>query len=188
MITEYYEDNVLMPRACRAARMSWDSEHKSDSEKFLVGPNDLKLARKLMKAGSDHSAAFRQAVVHMKITASRGWWQHFAKYRIGVEMYSQSVMHTGVRKQYTRDMFRNEGRYISDETLKSLNNAAEENDLEWLTEILPESFLQTRSIMMSYPAMRSIYASRSKHRKPEWREFLGELVGCVKYPELVTGE
>ena len=136
-ISKFYEDNNLMIRAAKVARMSWDSEHKSDSTPEGLGEADLKLAVKLMKAGSDHSAAFRQVVVWFEMSASRGFYQHFAKYRHGVEMYSTSL-------------------------------------------------IQRRAIMLSYPAMRSIYASRSKHRKPEWREFLEQLLELMDYPELIT--
>tara|TARA_R110000764_G_scaffold877_1_gene3357 strand:+ start:2819 stop:3376 length:558 start_codon:yes stop_codon:yes gene_type:complete len=182
-ISKFYEDNNLMIRAAKVARMSWDSEHKSDSTPEGLGEADLKLAVKLMKAGSDHSAAFRQVVVWFEMSASRGFYQHFAKYRHGVEMYSTSLMHTGTRQEYTQEMFRHE---IPPLLLNELNLRAEAKDLEGLTNIMPEGYLQRRAIMLSYPAMRSIYASRSKHRKPEWREFLEQLLELMDYPELIT--
>jgi len=182
-ISNYHEDSCLMPRACKAARLSWDSEHKSDSELELVGEADLKLMLKLARAGSDHSAAYRQAVVHFRVKGSRGWWQHMAKYRQGVEMYSASLMHTGTRKDYHVGMFRGD---IDPAIVRALNKCAEAKDLESLTNMMPEGYEQERSMMMSYPAMRSIYQSRAKHRKPEWREFLSQLLEVVKYPEFLT--
>lgn len=183
MITEYYESPHLMPRACRVARMSWDTESKSDSEGTVLGPLDRALMIKLAKAGSDHSAAFRQAVVHCRIRATRGWWQHFAKYRMGVEMYSTSLMHRGLSREYTQRDFRFP---VPNVIIDELNKHAKDKDLERLTNLMPEGLLQERSVMMSYPAMRSIYAARSKHRKPEWREFLEELLDIVMYPEFIV--
>tara|TARA_R110000822_G_scaffold37180_5_gene104237 strand:+ start:691 stop:1248 length:558 start_codon:yes stop_codon:yes gene_type:complete len=179
-ITNYHEDKYLIPRACKTARLSWDAEHKSDSTDVELGEADKNLMIKLAKAGSDHSAAFRQCVVHFRVKGSRGWWQHVAKYRIGVEMYSSSLMHTGTRQEYSQKMFRHE---IPTELIDALNRYAVEKNLEALTNIMPEGYLQERSMMMSYPAMRSIYQSRAKHRKPEWREFLEQLVDLVDCPE-----
>lgn len=181
-IENFYECPVLMPRACKVARMSWDSEHKSDSTLNEVGDADRKLMLKLAKAGSDHSAAFRQVVVHFEMTATRGFLQHMAKYRMGVECYSTSLMHVGLRQEYKQEMFRHP---IPPLLLNELNLKAQEKDLEALTNIMPEGYEQRRAYMMSYPAMRSIYQSRKAHRKPEWREFLEQLLDLVAYPEFI---
>jgi len=172
-----------MPRACKVARLSWDSEHKSDSTLTEVGEADKKLMLKLARAGSDHSAAFRQVVVHFEMIATRGFLQHMAKYRMGVECYSTSLMHVGLRQEYTQDMFRHP---IPEGLLFKLNEYAKEKDLEALTNIMPEGYEQRRAYMLSYPAIRSIYQSRKAHRKPEWREFLEQIWELVKYPEIIT--
>ena len=61
-------ENAL--RGMRNPLYSWE---KSDSittdGKVVLGPNDLKLARKLCAAGSDHRKFLRQIFVSLDITA-----------------------------------------------------------------------------------------------------------------------
>lgn len=184
-VSRWYESEEMMVRAAKVARLSWDSVNRSDSTDTKLGPKDRKLLLQLTRAGSDHSAALRQVVIHCHIKGSRGWWQHFAKYRVGVEMYSSSLMHTGTRQEYTQNMFRDD---ILPELLHTLNFYAKFNNLEALTNVMPEGYLQQRAVMMSYPAMHSIYKSRAKHRKKEWREFLEQVLHFAMFPELITGE
>ena len=47
--------------------------YSSEETKFVVGPNDLALARKLIKAGESHSKFMRQILVSMDITAPLYW-------------------------------------------------------------------------------------------------------------------
>lgn len=47
--------------------------YSSEETKFVVGPNDLALARKLVRAGSDHAKWARQVLVSMDITAPLYW-------------------------------------------------------------------------------------------------------------------
>lgn len=60
---------------------------------YIIGPADLALMRKLVKAGSDHRKFMRQIMVSMDITAPRYWWEQFATYRVGVVQNSTSTMH-----------------------------------------------------------------------------------------------
>ena len=76
-------------RGMRFPMQSWeksDSKHEffgylqqngqlysSEETKFVVGPNDLALARKLINAGSDHAKWARQVLVSMDITAPLYW-------------------------------------------------------------------------------------------------------------------
>jgi len=182
MITNFSASESVLIRAIQKARLSWDREEQSDSV-ISLGPKDKGLAMRLLKAGGSHSAALRQAVVWFDLTATRGLWQHIAKYRAGVEMYSQSIQHTGLSHEYKASDFRG---YIPEEVLTTLNKFAEAKDLENLTNLMPEGYLQRRSMMMSYPAMRAIYKDRIHHRKAEWKELLAELVAVVPYPELIV--
>ena len=63
-----------MDNAIRGARNPLNSWSKSDSffdenGTFILGENDLSLARSLAKAGSDHRKFLRQIFVSMDITA-----------------------------------------------------------------------------------------------------------------------
>ena len=68
--------------AIRGARNPMNSWGKSDSdiENDVLGENDLNLAKKLFKAGSDHSKFMRQIFVTVDITAPFYWWKEADTY------------------------------------------------------------------------------------------------------------
>ena len=68
-----------MNNAIRGARNPLNSWARMDSYfdeegKFVFGPNDLDLAKRLCKAGSDHRKFIRQIFVTVDITAPLYWW------------------------------------------------------------------------------------------------------------------
>ena len=69
-------------RAIYSARNPMNSWGKSDSdiENDVLGENDLNLAKKLFKAGSDHSKFMRQIFVTVDITAPFYWWKEADTY------------------------------------------------------------------------------------------------------------
>ena len=64
-------------RAIYSARNAMNSWDKSDSrfETDTMGENDLKLAKQLVKAGTDHSKFMRMITVTFDITAPMYWWK-----------------------------------------------------------------------------------------------------------------
>ena len=71
--------------AMRGARNPLNSWARSDSfydeqGNYVLGPNDLDLAKRLRNAGSDHRKYLRQVLVCMDITAPMYWWQEFDSY------------------------------------------------------------------------------------------------------------
>lgn len=130
--------------AIRGMRNSYNSWDKSDSAwsggdmypwdeypryKFIIGENDLKLMRKLAKAGDDHAKVLRMINVTCDITAPLYWWKEFRTYRAGVkfsdedsndgqsemlyvdmdiEINSCSTMHKIQAKEFTLDNFSHE--------------------------------------------------------------------------------
>ena len=66
--------------AIRGARNPLNSWARSDSSydesgNFIFGENDLSLAVRLRKAGSDHRKFLRQIFVTVDITAPMYWWK-----------------------------------------------------------------------------------------------------------------
>ena len=64
--------------AIRGARNPMNSWNRMDSSydedhNFVLGPNDLDLAKRLCKAGSDHRKFIRQIFVSVDITAPLYW-------------------------------------------------------------------------------------------------------------------
>lgn len=93
-------------RGMRNPLNSWDkSDSRNGREGFIIGPEDLRLAQKLVKAGSDERKFLRQIVVSMDITAPLYWWKEFDTYKVGTVANSTSTMHKIHAKPFTRRDF-----------------------------------------------------------------------------------
>jgi len=168
--------------AIRGMRNPMDSWGKSDSHSFLececffIGGNDLNLAQSLSKAGGEHRKYLRQIFVSVDISAPRYWWAEFDTYKIGTVANSCSTMHTLTRKAITSDMF--ELDYVDEfdsnlishlDTLRCLYN--ETKDIKYfrkLKQLLPESFIQKRTVTMNYENILNMINQRSAHKLKEW--------------------
>ena len=61
-------------------------------------------------------------------------------------------------------------------------------DLWWqMIQLLPSSYNQKRTIMLSYEVLANIYKSRKNHKLDEWRDFC-KWIESLPYSELITGE
>ena len=94
-------------RGMRNPMNSWD---KSDScydadGNYILGENDLSLAKKLSRAGSDHRKFLRQIFVSMDITAPMYWWSEFDTYKVGTVANSCSKMHKLLAKPFDMSDF-----------------------------------------------------------------------------------
>ena len=99
-----------MDNAIRGARNPLNSWARMDSfynEKgeFVLGENDLSLATRLAKAGSDHRKFLRQIIVSLDINAPLYWWKEFDTYKVGTVANSTSTMHKIHSKQFERADF-----------------------------------------------------------------------------------
>ena len=70
--------------AIRGARNPMNSWARMDSSydeagNFVLGENDLGLAKRLAHAGTDHRKFLRQIFVSVDITAPLYWWKEFDK-------------------------------------------------------------------------------------------------------------
>lgn len=59
-----------------------------------IGPNDMELAQRLVRAGNEHAKFMRQIMVWVNIKAPIYWWSEFDTYKVGVTRNSCSTMHT----------------------------------------------------------------------------------------------
>lgn len=160
----------------------------SDTEDDVIGERDLALAKKLVKSGSEHAKFLRQIQVWMDVKMPRYWWQEFDTYHFHVSQ-STSTMHRLFEhaKPITLDsfVFNPSEIFIMEEIVKCLNGmrevwlvAREEKNVELMNEmlisakrILPEGYLQLRTISTNYAELINIYKQRYNHRLPEWRTF-----------------
>lgn len=67
---------------------------------YVVGPNDLALMKKLIKAGTDHRKFMRMITVYVDITAPLYWWKEFDTYKVGTVANSCSTMHKIAEKEF----------------------------------------------------------------------------------------
>ena len=94
-------------RGARNPLNSWgklDSEYDADGN-YILGENDMALAQKLARAGSDHRKFLRQIFVSVDITAPLYWWKEFDTYKVGTVANSCSTMHKIHAKSFDRDDF-----------------------------------------------------------------------------------
>lgn len=61
--------------------------------KYIIGPNDLALMKKLRNAGTDHRKFMRMITGYVDITAPLYWWKEFDTYKVGTVANSCSTMH-----------------------------------------------------------------------------------------------
>lgn len=74
-------------------------------EAVFIGPNDMELMQKLIRAGSEHRKFMRQIFVSVDITAPSYWWREFDTYKVGTTANSTSTMHKLASTPITIDCF-----------------------------------------------------------------------------------
>ena len=189
--------------AIRGARNPMNSWSKMDSYydkqgNFVLGPNDLDLAKRLARAGSDHRKYLRQIFVTVDITAPLYWWKEFDTYKVGTTANSTSTMHKIHAKEFTRDDFScdrmDEGglamldaviAYLEGERQKFL---ADKNDKQaWhnMIQTLPSSYNQMRTVTLNYENLINMYYARRNHKLAEWHVLCDFILSLPYASELI---
>ena len=171
--------------AFKAMRNPLDSWARSDSGDGCLGEKDKELSRKLTTSGPEHAKHLRMIMVWADITMPRYWWTEFDTYRIGVEKISCSTMHTLTKHKLTAENFEHNciNPVEMSQIIDSLNEKIEYYEQHktepeakdiWrnIIQLLPQSFLQTRTVMLSYAALRNIVRQRQGHKLAEWAHFI----------------
>ena len=211
--------------AIRGMRNPMDSWDKSDSKwefvedptiinpndevKWVLGPNDLALMKKLVNAGSDHSKFMRLINVTMDITAPLYWWKEYDRYKVGTVANSCSTMHKIHAYELSLDdcsceklaprslvvletllleinFWRNI--YINGGTV-GITHYEPRDKRAWnqIIQLLPSSYNQRRTVQLNYAVLQNIYRSRRNHKLTEWHT-LCDFIKTLPYSELITGE
>ena len=172
---------------------SWD---KSDSDWLFqeIGESDLILARRLIAAGSEHRKFLRQIYVSVDITAPLYWWKEFDTYKVGTVANSCSTIHKITEKAFTLDDFSHEhlvfeAKNTLQYVINSLNsyrdiykNWEKQSDyikkafdydktkVWWqIIQLLPSSYMQKRTVTMTYENIYTMRQQRKGHKLDEWR-------------------
>lgn len=177
-----------LENAMRGARNPLNSWARTDSyynenHEYILGENDLSLAKRLCKAGSDHRKFIRQIMVSVDITAPMYWWKEYDTYKVGTVANSTSTMHKIHSKEFSLDDFSCD--HMTPETLEFMqtvvdqlevirNRYLETKDKKYwydMIQLLPSSYNQMRTCTMNYETLTNIYFARKHHKLDEWHTF-----------------
>lgn len=88
----------------------WGQDPSADNTfRFIIGPKDLELCQKLLRAGGDDDSKFMRMIhVQADITAPLYWWKEFDTYKVSTVANSESTMHTIHKRVFTYNDFSND--------------------------------------------------------------------------------
>lgn len=174
-----------MENAIRGARNPMNSWARMDSyydenHNFILGENDLSLAKRLCQAGSDHRKFIRQIMVSVDITAPLYWWKEYDTYKVATVANSTSTMHKIHSKPFELDDFSHD--HMTKESLQQFENFISyleqvriqynetKDKKSWydIIQLLPSSYNQLRTCTMNYETLYNIYHARKNHKLQEW--------------------
>ena len=205
MIKLDHSSVMNLENAMRGARNPLNSWARSDSYydetgNYVLGENDLGLAKRLRKAGSDHRKYMRQIFVSVDITAPLYWWKEYDTYKVATVANSTSTMHKIHSKPFTREDFSHD--HMSEEALAALDSMIEvlerlrlrfvetKDKQAWysMIQLLPESYEQLRTCSFNYETLVHIYLARRDHKLEEWHRFCDWILELPYARELILGE
>lgn len=186
-------------RGARNPLNSWDRTDSSydGSGNYILGENDLSLAMRLCRAGSDHRKFLRQIFVSVDITAPLYWWKEFDTYKVGTVANSTSTMHKIHAKAFSRSDFSCDR--MSETALRALDAViacleerrqvytATKDRAAWddMIQLLPSSYNQMRTVTMNYENLVNMYYARRDHKLPEWHEYCGWILSLPYADRLI---
>ena len=189
MITIERVSVMNIENAIRGARNPMNSWGRMDSSydaegNYVLGENDLDLAKRLAHAGSDHRKFLRQIFVSVDVTAPLYWWKEFDTYKVGTVANSCSTMHKIHSKAFERADFSHdrldEGglrmldatiEYLESERQKFVEDKANRQSWHNMIQMLPSSYNQMRTVSLNYENLINIYYARKSHKLAEWHTF-----------------
>lgn len=191
-----FTDNIINRKLHDAVILYKNNDY---CEYVKIGPNDMDLCHRLIRAGSEHRKFLRQIFVSVDITAPLYWWKEFDTYKIGTVANSTSTMHTIEKAPitinnfeiddcewnlkcsddydyndiYTYDDIDDFKNYIIEHLEYLRKKYLETRDKRYWKELirwLPESWLQTRTVTMTYENLFAICSKgqRRFHKLNEW--------------------
>lgn len=175
----------------------------------VMGLDDQTLAEKLADGGPVHAKYRRMIIVWLDITAPLYWWKEFDTYKVGTVANSCSTMHKIHAKEFVKDDFSHDQmtkrsqammgniidmlNFYREAYLDEVEDAKEHGDYSlakhfwWqMIQLLPSSYNQKRTVMLSYEVLANIYRWRRNHKLDEWHTFC-DLIESLPYSDLITG-
>ena len=189
-------------RGARNPMNSWGrmESHTEPDGTFVFGPNDLDLAMRLAKAGSDHRKYLRMVFVSVDVTAPLYWWKEYDTYKVATVANSTSTMHKIHSKPFSIDDFSCD--HMTDGTKKFMETVVAElenirlrfketkskDDWYDMIQLLPSSYNQMRTCTFNYETLINIYRARKNHKLAEWHTFCDWIETLPYAEQLITFE
>ena len=189
-------------RGARNPMNSWGrmDSHTEPDGSFVFGPNDLDLAMRLEKAGSDHRKYLRMVFVSVDVTAPLYWWKEYDTYKVATVANSTSTMHKIHSKPFSMDDFSCD--HMTDGTKKFMETVVAElenirlrfketkskDDWYDMIQLLPSSYNQMRTCTFNYETLINIYRARKNHKLAEWHTFCDWIETLPYAEQLITFE
>ena len=177
----------------------WGSGYDQEGN-YVLGPNDLDLAVRLRKAGSDHRKFIRQIFVSVDITAPLYWWKEYDTYKVATVANSTSTMHRIHRKPFEQADFSCDR--MTPDTARFMETVVEQLEKirkryletkskeDWydMIQLLPSSYNQMRTCSLNYETLVNIYYARRNHKLDEWHVFCKWIRNLPYGRELIAAE
>ena len=189
-------------RGARNPMNSWGrmDSHTEPDGNFVFGPNDLDLAMRLARAGSDHRKYLRMVFVSVDVTAPLYWWKEYDTYKVATVANSTSTMHKIHSKPFSMDDFSCD--HMTDGTKKFMETIVAElenirlrfketkSKEDWydMIQLLPSSYNQMRTCTFNYETLINIYRARKNHKLAEWHTFCDWIETLPYAEQLITFE
>ena len=189
-------------RGARNPMNSWGrmDSHTEPDGSFVFGPNDLDLAMRLAKAGSDHRKYLRMVFVSVDVTAPLYLWKEYDTYKVATVANSTSTMHKIHSKPFSMDDFSCD--HMTDGTKKFMETVVAElenirlrfketkskDDWYDMIQLLPSSYNQMRTCTFNYETLINIYRARKNHKLAEWHTFCDWIETLPYAEQLITFE
>lgn len=155
------------------------------AEYISIGKEDMGLAQRLIRAGSEHRKFMRQIFVCVDITAPLYWWKEFDTYKVATVRNSCSTMHKIHSKPFSEDDF---ARDAVDEieviiaeqfnnTLTTLeylrkrfNETQDKKYWKALIQMLPDGYEMKATLTFNYETLLGMCSKgqRRNHKLNEW--------------------
>lgn len=187
-LAEEYADKLIKNGVLRL------NDNDNVADLAFIGPQDMKLAQTLIKAGPEHRKFLRQIFVSVDITAPLYWWKEMDTYKVATVANSTSTMHKLTSKPIVLESFevddfnpeivyyeipgaQNDIGMFADFMIEQLEflrqKYLETKDKRYWKELvrwLPNGWLQTRTWTANYETIRAICSpgQRRFHKLNEW--------------------
>jgi len=165
-------------------------------EQPSLGPNDLRLARTLVKRGSSHRKFLRQIMIWVDIYLPRYAWTDVDTYKVGTVRQSESSVNIltspGLSEELQRrlgpDMEHHETEILAwMEAWKKGYKKAEisgKDVLRQVKRILPEGFRMRSMLSLNYETALAIYQQRENHLLTEFHDLREWIVNLPYFKDM----